>query len=56
MKKYKNKKMKMGMKKAMYKDATNGVGMPQYWNLISASKGMMPQNYQMKTLPMNNDK
>jgi len=42
--------------KGLYKDSTNGAGCSQFWNLINASKGKVPQNYQDKTLPMNNEK
>lgn len=55
MKKY--KKMPKGkMKKGMYMDCTNGVGSPRFWNLMPSRKGVVPQMYMDKVLPMNNDK
>jgi len=43
-------------KKGLYQDCTNGMDSKKFWNLINATKGKVPQNYQSAVLPMNNDK
>jgi len=57
MKKYKKMpKMPKTSSKGLYEDCTNGMDSKRFWNLIDAPKGKVPQNYQDKVLPMNNDK